>query len=177
MRRWFSLFPLIALPLAFLPEEGRAQPYPFGPDTLGGGDVNLYSLFVERAETLVAKDGLVALLTPSGIAADKGAAEFFRSISGTGRLGALFDFENKGVFFPDVHDNFKFVALVFGGQNRTFTAARLAFYLRRLAELSDPARVINLSPQDFQRFKELLFLTSQNGCGIRCRLHRIVRNQ
>jgi len=96
---------------------------------LGGGDVNLYSLFVERAETLVAKDGLVALLTPSGIAADKGAAEFFRSISGTGRLGALFDFENKGVFFPDVHDNFKFVALVFGGQNRTFTegAAGLLF--------------------------------------------------
>jgi hypothetical protein len=118
---------------------------------LGGGDVNLYSLFVERAETLVAKDGLVALLTPSGIAADKGAAEFFRSISSTGRLGALFDFENKGVFFPDVHDNFKFVALVFGGQNRTFTEARLAFYLRRLAELGDPARVMSLSPQDFQR--------------------------
>ena len=38
---------------------------------LGGGDVNLYSLFVERAQTLTAPDGLVALLTPSGIAADK----------------------------------------------------------------------------------------------------------
>jgi hypothetical protein len=57
----------------------------------------------------------VALLTPSGIAADKGAAEFFRSLSGTGRLGALFDFENRKVFFPDVHASFKFCTLVFGG--------------------------------------------------------------
>ena len=66
---------------------------------LGGGDVNLYSLFVERAQTLAAPGGLVALLTPSGIAADKGAAAFFRSISSTGRLGSLFDFENRKCFF------------------------------------------------------------------------------
>ena len=82
---------------------------------LGGGDVNLYSLFVERAQALAAPGGLVALVTPSGIAADKGAAAFFRSISSTGRLGALFDFENRKVFFPDVHASFKFCTLVFGG--------------------------------------------------------------
>lgn len=89
---------------------------------LGGGDVNLYSLFVERAQVLINPQGVVALITPSGIAADKGAAEFFRAISSTGRLHALFDFENRKVFFPDVHASFKFCALVFGkipryGQN------------------------------------------------------------
>ncbi|MFO1285814.1 MAG: hypothetical protein U1F49_04260 [Rubrivivax sp.] len=88
----------------------KAGDYPL----LGGGDVNLYSLFVERAQALVKPDGVVALLTPSGIAADKGAAEFFRSIATTKRLGAFFDFENKGFFFEDVHDNFKLAALVFG---------------------------------------------------------------
>ena len=48
---------------------------------LSGGDVNLYSLFVERAMTLVKPDGLVGLLTPSGIASDKTASKFFTRIS------------------------------------------------------------------------------------------------
>ena len=53
---------------------------------LSGGDVNIYSLFVERAMRLVRRDGIVGLLVPSGIAADLSAAKFFRSISTTGRL-------------------------------------------------------------------------------------------
>jgi hypothetical protein len=118
---------------------------------LGGGDVNLYSLFVERAQSLIAATGMVALLTPSGIAADKGAAEFFRSISGTGRLGALFDFENRKVFFPDVHASFKFCMLLFGGVQRPFAQTRCAFYLHQLAELDDPANVLALTAADFLR--------------------------
>ena len=50
---------------------------------LGGGDINLYSLFVERAMGLVKPDGFVGLLTPSGIYADKTAAKFFKSVSTT----------------------------------------------------------------------------------------------
>lgn len=126
---------------------GKSGDYPL----LGGGDVNLYSLFVERAQALAATNGVVALLTPSGIAADKGAAEFFRGISGTGRLGALFDFENKKVFFPDVDSRFKFCALVFGGEQRRFDVTRCAFYLHNIDELDDPARTLELSAEDFRR--------------------------
>ena len=135
---------------------------------LGGGDVNLYSLFVERAQALINPTGVVALITPSGIAADKGAAPFFRSISSTGKLHALFDFENRKVFFPDVHASFKFCALVFGntprythsarpelaeGPEPAFQAmpSRCAFYLHSLAELDAPGRVLSLSAQDFVR--------------------------
>ncbi len=125
---------------------------------LGGGDLNLYSLFVERAQALTAVDGVVALLTPSGIAADKGAAEFFRSISSSGKLRALFDFENRKVFFPDVHASFKFCTLVFGKQQRLSQdeppkplPARCAFYLHSLDELDAPDRVITLSADDFVR--------------------------
>ncbi len=123
----------------------KAGDYPL----LGGGDVNLYSLFVERAQALVHPQGLVALLTPSGIAADKGAAEFFKSIATTGRLGALYDFENKGYFFADVHDNFKFMCLIFGGPQRRFEVAQCAYYLHRLEELDDPERCLKLSSEDF----------------------------
>lgn len=123
----------------------KAGDYPL----LGGGDVNLYSLFVERAQALVRGGGIVALLTPSGIAADKGAAEFFKSIATTGRLGALFDFENRKVFFPDVHASFKFCALVFGGAVRRFERTRCAFFLHAFDELDLPDRVLTLSAEDF----------------------------
>ena len=129
---------------------------------LGGGDVNLYSLFVERAQSLIHNDGIVALITPSGIAADKGAAAFFKSISNTGKLHALFDFENRKVFFPDVDSRFKFCALVFGKTPRMTVPStaeeapqplpsRCAFYLHSLAELDDPERILTLSSQDFER--------------------------
>ena len=92
---------------------------------LGGGDVNLYSLFVERAMGLVKPDGFVGLLTPSGIYADKTAAKFFKSVSTSGRVAGLFDFENRKIFFKDVHASFKFCALVFGGEGRRFRPDRM----------------------------------------------------
>ena len=81
---------------------------------LSKGDMNLYSLFVERAMTLVKPDGMVGLLVPSGIASDKTAARFFEGVATEGRLKALYDFENrrkrhkKSPFFPDVDSRFKF---------------------------------------------------------------------
>jgi Eco57I restriction-modification methylase len=123
----------------------KAGDYPL----LGGGDVNLYSLFVERAQSLVKPDGLVALLTPSGIAADKGAAEFFRSIATTRRLGVLFDFENRKFFFPDVHASFKFCTLLFGGPERSFESSRCAYFLHSLAELDGGGRQLQLEASDF----------------------------
>ena len=123
----------------------KAGDYPL----LGGGDVNLYSLFVERAQSLVKPQGVVALLTPSGIAADKGAAEFFRSIATTRRLGALFDFENRKAMFPDVDSRFKFCTLVFGGGERQFESVRCAFFLHSLDELDAGQKQLALSAEDF----------------------------
>jgi hypothetical protein len=117
---------------------------------LAEGRSNLYKLFVERAQALIAPNGIVALLTPSGIAADKGAAEFFRSISSTGRLGALYDFENRKVFFPDVHASFKFCALMFGGLKRRFAQTKCAFYLHSIDTLDNPENVLILTAENFQ---------------------------
>lgn len=116
---------------------------------LSGGDINLYSLFVERATALVNQRGIVGLLTPSGIAADKGAADFFCGISATSRLGVLYDFENKKTFFPDVDSRFKFVAIVFGGEARSFERSRCAFYLHAVSELSEAERTLTLAAEDF----------------------------
>ena len=118
---------------------------------LGGGDINLYSLFVERAMRLVKPDGIVGLLTPSGIYADKTAARFFKSVSTSGRVGGLFDFENRKIFFPDVDSRFKFCALIFGGEERRFPETECAFFLHDTAAIHNPDRCFPLAPSDFAR--------------------------
>ena len=124
---------------------------------LSGGRTNFYSLFVERAMGLVNPHGFVGLLTPSGIYADKTAAEFFKAVSTVGRVGGLFDFENRRLgtdlppFFPDIDSRFKFCALIFSGAKRTFAETRCGFFLRDTATIDDPDRCFPLSPDDFAR--------------------------
>ena len=123
---------------------------------LSGGDVNLYSLFVERAMTLVKPDGMVGLLTPSGIASDKTAARFFKGVATEGRLKALYDFENRRTrydaapFFPDVDSRFKFCAFV-ASPSPLSDAARCAFFLQDVAERDDPERCFPLTAESFAR--------------------------
>ena len=143
---------------AFLPYQKRdgtlAGPYALYP-LFAKGDVNVYSLFVERAGQLVRPDGIVGLLVPSGVAADKGASHFFRSISNTGRLGALLDFENRrpnldlDPFFPAVDSRFKFSALVHGGTERRYEEARCAFF-QQDAEAAE-RDAFGITPEQFAR--------------------------
>ena len=118
---------------------------------LGAGDINLYSLFVERAMSLVKPDGIVGLLTPSGIYADRTAARFFKSVSTTGRVSSILDFENRKIFFKDVHASFKFCALIFGGSERQFGETECAFFMHDTEIVDDPERCFPLAPDDFAR--------------------------
>ena len=79
------------------------------------GDINTYMVFAELAQRIVAPNGRVGLLVPSGIATDKTTSEFFGELVNSQSLIRLYDFENKAPFFPDVHRAFKFSVLVFGG--------------------------------------------------------------
>ena len=121
---------------------------------LSGGDVNIYSLFVERAMSLVKRDGMVGLLTPSGIASDKTAAPFFKGVATGGRLKALYDFENRRTrfnappFFPDVDSRFKFCAMI-ASPSPVKSDTLCAFFLQDVSELNDQERCFPLSAKDF----------------------------
>ena len=128
----------------------RGGDYPL----LSGGDVNLYSLFVERAMTVVQDTGLIGLLVPSGIASDKTAAKFFKGVATEGRLRALYDFENKenkgNLYFKDVHPQFKFCIFI-ASPAQTENEAKCAFFLKSVLDLSDPEACFTLSAADFAR--------------------------
>ena len=124
---------------------------------LSGGRINIFSLFVERAMNLVKPDGFVSLLTPSGIYANQTAAKFFQSVSTSGRLASLFDFENRRLgtdlppFFPDVDSRFKFCAITFGGEERKFDETKCGFFLYGAAAIKDPDRCFPLASGEFAK--------------------------
>lgn len=123
---------------------------------LSGGDINLYSLFIERAMTVVKHDGFMGLLVPSGIASDKTASKFFKGVATEGRLKALYDFENRRTrydlkpFFEDVDSRFKFCVFI-ASPTKTQLPAKCAFFLQAVSELNNPDICFDLSAEDFAR--------------------------
>lgn len=114
----------------------------------GKGDVNYYVLFAELARKIVSHNGLVGLLTPSGIASDKTTRAFFNALIDDQSLRRLFDFENRRGIFADVHRSFKFCTLVFGGADRKTPSADFVFFAHDMDELQEGDRHIDLSQDD-----------------------------
>ena len=130
---------------------------------LSSGDTNFYSLFVERAMVLAKPEGMVGLVVPSGIASDKTAAPFFKSVAVQGRLKVFYDFENRrtghkkrrkrdeaSLFFPDVDSRFKFCAFV-ASPSPLGDAAHYAFFLHDISEIQNDDRRFALNARDFAR--------------------------
>lgn len=100
---------------------------------LSGGDVNIYSLFVERALALVKDTGIIGLLTPIGIGADKTAANFFSFISEAKRVKAFLSFENRGGWlFRDVHHEDQPTIIILTGGSQRFDKFKYAVKLTEL---------------------------------------------
>ena len=116
----------------------------------GKGDINTYAVFAELAYRLVAPHGRVGLLVPSGIASDMTTKDFFAAVAESNRLIRLYDFENKKVFFPDVHASFKFCILNFGGEQVATSQADFVFFVHHIEELEERTRHISLSGDDIR---------------------------
>jgi hypothetical protein len=128
------------------PETGKkvdapSDHYPL----LSGGDINLYSLFVERAHALVKPDGLVGLLVPIGIGADKTSARYISSITEDRQLKAFIAFENKRRWlFKDVHAEDQPTILIATNTGRRYPKFRYAVKLHALPnEQSDPTAMMD----------------------------------
>lgn len=117
---------------------------------LSAGDVNLYSLFVERALALVNPLGLVGLLAPTGILTDKVSEKFLREIIPAGRLAYGLDFFNRkrdgSLFFPAVYYRYKFCVLILLGAGRPATVMKTCFFARDVDDVTGP-KLIRITPE------------------------------
>jgi hypothetical protein len=116
----------------------------------GRGDINTYMLFAELARKIVAPNGRVGLLTPSGIATDDTTKEFFNALMGSKTLIGLYDFENRRRIFPDVDGRLKFCILLFGGAETNTTQADFVFFAHKMADLKDKDRHVALSGKELR---------------------------
>jgi hypothetical protein len=116
----------------------------------GKGRTNLYAVFAELAYQIVAANGRLGLLTPSGIAFDNTTKDFFGAVSESNRLIRFYDFENKKVFFPEVHASFKFCILNVSGAAIKQRAADFIFFVHKMEDLEERDRHIALSGNDIK---------------------------
>ena len=113
------------------------------------GDINSYAVFAEGVRNVVNERGRVGCVFPTGIATDDTTKFFFQDVVGTKSLVSLFDFENKGVFFPGVHSSYKFCLFTAGsGVQLAADHAEYVFFAHAVEELRDPERRFTLSPDD-----------------------------
>ena len=118
---------------------------------LAKGDINIYSLFVERAHRLIKPTGRVVLIVPSGIYSAVSNSEFFSRISKRGQLFHLYDFKNNKSFFPDVGKSEKFCMYHYGGYKCTTENSELAFFLNSTDDLNNTEKVFFMTDEDFRR--------------------------
>ncbi len=114
----------------------------------GKGDINTYALFAELAKKIVAPNGRVGILVPSGIATDKSTKDFFGSMIQGRSLIQLLDFENRKRVFPDVDGRFKFSILIFGGSAVEVEASEFVFFAHSMQDVQDTGRHICLTAED-----------------------------
>ena len=113
---------------------------------LSGGDLNIYSLFVERAMALVAPGGMVGLLTPIGIATDRTSAPFFAERIHACSVKAFFAFENRrGWLFPDIHHEEQPSVIVFAPSHHQFHDFEFCTRISSWEQFNDSNRRFRLS--------------------------------
>ena len=116
--------------------------YPY----LSRGDVNIYSLFVERTMALVAPGGMVGLLTPIGIATDKTSAPFFAERIRACSVKAFLAFENRrGWLFPDIHHEEQPSVIVFALSQHQFSDFEFCVRISSWEQFNDSNRRFRVS--------------------------------
>ncbi|MCZ8164035.1 MAG: hypothetical protein O9336_18690 [Microcystis sp. LE19-98.1E] len=110
---------------------------------LSGGDINLYSLFVERAHALVKPEGFIGLLVPIGIGTDKTSSSYIAKITSNRKIKAFISFENKRRWlFKDVHAEDQPTVLVVANANNAYAKFRYGVKLHELPREQSDATVL-----------------------------------
>ena len=105
-------------------------------------------LFTERFAAIAAPEGRFGCVIPTAIATGAAAQHLFSSFSRSGRVAALYDFENRNPLFVGVDSRYKFCLVSALGRGLTEPVARYAFFLEDPADLDDGDRVFALSPEE-----------------------------
>lgn len=118
------------------------------------GNLNTYRLFAEIGALIISMTGRSGLIVQTGLATDETGKHFLNAYLEKGQFHRFLDFENKGVFFPDVHGQFRFALLTIGGKSTISPdkGGEFGWLLHSLSELSVKDRLVHLTKEDIDLF-------------------------
>lgn len=94
----------------------------------GRGDINTYAVFAETNRNLIAGDGRLGNILPTGIATDATTQYLFKDLVESMCISSMYDFENRKPLFEDVDSRFKFCLLTITGSQSTVAETEFAFF-------------------------------------------------
>ncbi|MGV0133610.1 Eco57I restriction-modification methylase domain-containing protein [Burkholderia gladioli] len=120
----------------------------------GDGNLNSYRIFTELAAQVVMPTGRAGIVAQTGLATDESGKELFDFLLRSGRLCRFLDFENRGNFFPDVHQQFRFCLITLRGTAGASVdrSAEFGWLLHTLNDLRSAGRTVRLSAEDLELF-------------------------
>ncbi|TWT91638.1 Eco57I restriction-modification methylase domain-containing protein [Neorhodopirellula pilleata] len=112
----------------------------------GGGDINLYKMFLEQAHKIARGSGRLGMIVPSGIYSDHGTRTLRELFLDGCQWEWLFGFENReGIF--DIHRSFKFNPLIITKGGRT-ESIKTAFMRRDIEDWESGERYATEYPRE-----------------------------
>ena len=144
---WINYKREIDATCTFLSSSGRLR-------FSGDGNLNTYRIFAELSSQLVSPIGRSGLVVQSGIATDESGKELFHELLSSHRLVRFWDFENRGAFFADVHQQFRFALLTISGSHHFAKdqSAEFGWLLHSLEEALSSERLVRLGAEDLVLF-------------------------
>ena len=115
---------------------------------MGRGDINTYALFTETGRHIVAPQGMVGIIVPSGVATDATTQYFFNEVMQSRTLASLYDFENREKIFPAVDSRMKFCLLTINGAARETAEAEFVFFALNVGDLQNEEKRFTLTAEE-----------------------------
>lgn len=116
----------------------------------GRGDINTYAVFAEADRNLLAAQGRLGVILPTGIATDATTQFFFKDLVINRSIDSLYSFREIRKMFPGTDDRNPFCLLTLVGRDGRVSEGRFAFGLDSPSDLLRPNVSYTLTPEEIQ---------------------------
>ena len=120
------------------------------------GKVNTFSLFAALSLALTRTKGASGIILPAEILTSETLSEFLKHLVKSKLIKTAFSFENEEFVFPGIANVVRFCLLTISKYQADYFKICMAHFLRQVAHLGEPERIVSLSSSDFATFTPML---------------------
>ncbi len=110
------------------------------------GRTNTFAVFTELSLSVLNTRGILGFIIPSALATDTPYKTFWSHIVSDRTLYSMFDFENRGIFFPAVHRRYKFSLFTIGASSSQ-RQSKFGFFLESTDSIKNEEATFSIEQQ------------------------------